>query len=109
MMRQEFFYFRMHEVDNHIEDFLNKFKEILDKMTTEEFDTLVKRFYSIFLSYMACADLEWGVRGKEGGIHGQRVRFSGIRIGFKFKGRTCTLYIIDALNHQFFSLLLGIK
>lgn len=42
----------MHEVDNHIEDFLNKFKEILDKMTTEEFDTLVKRFYSIFLSYM---------------------------------------------------------
>lgn len=48
----------MHEVDNHIEDFLNKFKEILDKMTTEEFDTLVKRFYSIFLSYMTCADLE---------------------------------------------------
>lgn len=58
----------MHEVDNHIEDFLNKFKEILDKMTTEEFDTLVKRFYSIFLSYMTCADLEWGVRGKEGGF-----------------------------------------
>lgn len=57
----------MHEVDNHIEDFLNKFKEILDNMTTEEFDTLVKRFYSIFLSYMACADLEWGVRGKEEG------------------------------------------
>lgn len=53
----------MHEVDNHIEDFLNKFKEILDKMTTEEFDTLVTRFYSIFLSYMTCADLEWGVRG----------------------------------------------
>lgn len=87
-------------MDNHIEDFLNKFKEILDKMTTEEFDTLVKRFFSIFLSYMACADLEWGVRGKEGGIHGQRVRFSGIRIGFKFKGRTCTLYIRDALNHE---------
>lgn len=58
----------MHEVDNHIEDFLNKFKEILDNMTTEEFDTLVKRFYSIFLSYMTCADLEWGVRGKEGGF-----------------------------------------
>lgn len=56
----------MHEVDNHIEDFLNKFKEILDKMTTEEFDTLVTRFYSIFLSYMTCANLEWGVRGKEG-------------------------------------------
>lgn len=34
--------FSMHEVDNHIEDFLNKFKEILDKMTTEEFDTLVE-------------------------------------------------------------------
>lgn len=58
----------MHEVDNHIEDFLNKFKEILDNMTTEEFDTLVTRFYSIFLSYMTCADLEWGVRGKEGGF-----------------------------------------
>lgn len=59
---------------------------------------------------MACADLEWGVRGKEEeGIHGQRVRFSGIRIGFKFNGRICTLYIIDALNHEFFSLLLGIK
>lgn len=58
----------MREVDNHIEDFLNKFKEILDKMTTEEFDTLVKIFYSIFLSYMTCADLEWGVRGKEGGF-----------------------------------------
>lgn len=39
----------MHEVDNHIEDFLNKFKEILDNMTTEEFDTLVKEFYSTFL------------------------------------------------------------
>lgn len=38
----------MHEVDNHIEDFLNKFKEILDNMTLEEFDTLVKWFYSIF-------------------------------------------------------------
>lgn len=84
-------------MDNHIEDFLNKFKEILDKMTTEEFDTLVKRFFSIFLSYMACADLEWGVRGKEeGGIHGQRVRFSGIRIGLKFKGCTCTLYTVNS-------------
>lgn len=48
MLRSEFFYIRMHEVDNHIEDFLNKFKEILDNMTLEEFDTLVKWFYSIF-------------------------------------------------------------
>lgn len=48
MLRSELFYIRMHEVDNHIEDFLNKFKEILDNMTLEEFDTLVKWFYSIF-------------------------------------------------------------
>ncbi|XP_061182648.1 nardilysin-like [Saccostrea echinata] len=34
--------FAMHEVDNHVEDFLNKFKEILDEMSKEEFDTLVE-------------------------------------------------------------------
>nr|XP_022314526.1 nardilysin-like [Crassostrea virginica] len=34
--------FTMREVDNHIEDFLNKFKEILDSMTKDEFDTLVE-------------------------------------------------------------------
>ena len=38
-----FFLNRMWEVDNHIEDFLNKFKEILDSMTKDEFDTLVNR------------------------------------------------------------------
>lgn len=56
-------------MDNYIEDFFNKFKEILDKMIIEEFDILVKRFYLIFLSYMICVDLEWGVSGK-GGIYG---------------------------------------
>lgn len=54
-------------MDNYIEDFFNKFKEILDKMIIEEFDILVKRFFLIFLSYMVCVDLEWGVRGKEEG------------------------------------------
>lgn len=41
-----FFLNRMREVDNHIEDFLNKFKEILDSMTKDEFDTLVNRLDS---------------------------------------------------------------
>lgn len=49
---------------------------------------------------MACGDLEWGVRGKEGGFMVKGSGFSGIRIGLKFKGRTCTLYIRDALNHE---------
>ena len=41
-----FFLNRMREVDNHIEDFLNKFKEILDSTTKDEFDTLVNRLGS---------------------------------------------------------------
>lgn len=54
----------MHEVDNHIEDFLNKFKEILDSMTLEEFDTLVKGFYSIFfgLHDMHRSKMSWRKR-----------------------------------------------
>ena len=48
-----FFLNRMREVDNHIEDFLNKFKEILDSMTKDEFDTLVNRLGS-YIHVQSC-------------------------------------------------------